>query len=69
MGYQTGDGIPDREGIPVSGRVQDKGWVPDSDGVSVMGWDTRHRWGSRQVMGYQMQVGFQTWDDGVSDRG
>ena len=26
-------------------------------------------WGSSHGMGYQTQVGFQTWDDGVPDRG
>ena len=25
-------------------------------------------WGSRHGVGYQIQVGFQTWDDGVPDR-
>ena len=34
------------------------------DGVPDRGWDTRHRLGSRHGM-----VGYQTWDDGMSDRG
>ena len=40
-GYQTGGGVSDRDGVPV------RNGVPDRGGVPVIGWDTRHRWGSK----------------------
>ena len=56
-------GIPDRgygcrqgDGVLVRGRVPDKGWG-SSHGVD-----------SRQAMGYQTQMGFHIWDDGVPER-
>ena len=37
VGYHTGNGIIDRDGVPV------RSGVPDRGHVSVMGWDARHR--------------------------
>ena len=62
VGYQIGDGVPDR------GWGSSQGWVTDNDGVPGMGWGSRHGMGFQTGVGYQTQVGFQTWDDGVPDR-
>ena len=62
VGFQTWDGVPDMGAVPDKGGVPDMGVVPDMTGVPDM------EWGSRHGVGYQTQVGFQTWDDGVPDR-
>ena len=61
--FQSWDGIPDTGGVP-----NKDGGVPERDGrVPVIGWDTRHRLGSRQGVGYWTgMVGYQTgwWSSG-----
>ena len=55
MGFQNGDGVPVRDGVPhmVDG-------VPDmADGVPDKGWNSRHRDGVPD-----MGMGFQTWGCG-----
>ena len=64
MGWvQDGEG----RGILVGCQTGDR--IPDRGCNSRQGWCFSPGWSSRQGMGYQTQVGPQTGDDGVPDRG